>query len=551
MRLLIGIVILVIALAVAGMLRKQAPQPQQAVFQTIKAVHYFGASWPKTFWGDFEKSAVNEHLAQIKDDGFNTVILVIPWMGFETGFEDGSPQPSVLYDRLDWLLQEIENSGLNYGLRVGFPHSFDPDNGIDNWTLCHKVFTDQATRSAWLDYIGRIAQHVDRHRDSFSFAFFSWEDFFCPYKTFPSQPLEKRLQLARDSGYQAWLEENYSDSLVGLMNLSSYGSMAEVPIPERKSPAFWLFLKFIDQFLIENLMQPARQILPELAMEIRVDKDPIYIGENIHWAQHDLALSDDQIRGTYWGAYHGARNEGEELTAEQALKNFEYMLNEVSDNGKNTNHIVEQFNFIDNTPAFAGHHARIADSEVADFLQGAAGLLQEKSRGYGLWSYRDYADSALYNGSFERGTHGWRTAGDVSVITNSDGDQALQMQAGSMISQSFMPFDRFVSLGLSEELKFCANVRRPAHPASLTLSINGASVGELAIDSDNTSCVAIDIEKSKQEQIEFSISTDTELEVDDLKLFAFVQRLNIYDENGQPGDLRPTIIKLNKEWLMN
>ena len=61
----------------------------------IKAVHYFSSSWPKTFWGDLEYSQVDDDFAQIKADGFNTVILVIPWMGFETGFEDGVSEPSV------------------------------------------------------------------------------------------------------------------------------------------------------------------------------------------------------------------------------------------------------------------------------------------------------------------------------------------------------------------------------------------------------------------------------------------------------------------------
>lgn len=530
-------------------------QPTRGPLQTnsypeqIKAVHYFASSWPKTFWGDFEKSEVEDDLLQIKADGFNTVILVIPWMGFETGFDTGTPQPSPLYERLEWLLEKIDQSGLDFGLRVSFPHNFDPENGIVNWEICRRIFVDKELRKAWVRYIERIAQRVSNYRNSFKFAFFSWEDFFCPYATFPNKPEEERLDLARKSGYQEWLEENYSGSMLGFMYQQPFDSWQEVPFPERKSPAFFLYMKFIDQFMVNELLMPAREKLPELAMEVRVDKDPVYIGEKIHWAEHDLGLTDSQLRGSYWGAFHGARNEGEILTANEALQNFEYMLNEISDNGRNINHIVEQFNFVDNTPGFDTHHARIAEQELPAFLEGSAHLLKEKSRGYGLWTYRDYTDSALYNGSFEMGLKGWQAAGEASLVSNTAGDRALLMQAGAMISQAFSPHGRFVALGLSEQLHFCANFGRPPMPAEVTLTINQTTVGQFSITDSERKCVALNIETIKQSHVEVSITTNAELEIDDLQLFAFVQRLHVYDENGEPGPLRDLIVRFNKEWL--
>ena len=119
----------------------------------IKAVHYFSSSWPKTFWGDLEYSQVDDDFAQIKADGFNTIILVIPWMGFETGFEDGVSEPSVLYERLEWLLAKIDQAGLAYGIRLSFPHSFDPEVGTSNHQLCSDIFTDGALREQWLHYL--------------------------------------------------------------------------------------------------------------------------------------------------------------------------------------------------------------------------------------------------------------------------------------------------------------------------------------------------------------------------------------------------------------
>jgi len=525
----------------------QAPMPASNKPDLIKAVHYFSSSWPKTFWGDFEYSQVDDDLARIKADGFNTIILVIPWMGFETGFEDGITEPSVLYERLEWLLAKIDQAGLAYGLRLSFPHSFNPQVGANNHQLCADIFTDSALREQWIQYLSRINQRIDQHRDSFRFAFFSWEDFFCPYVSIPNMGSEQRLDLARRSGYQTWLTDNHPRESVELLYQQSFHSMGSVPFPKRESPAFQLFLRFIDHFLIEQLI--GRKVLPELAMEVRVDKDPIHNGNEITWFDHDLALSDEQLRGSYWGAYYGANNQGELLNASVALRHFDYMLDEVSDHGKNTNHIVEQFNFADNTPGFVGHHAQIKEEELPAFLEGAAQLLKQKSRGYGLWAYRDYVDSAIYNASFELGLHGWETQGNVSIVENADGDQALNMQPLSVISQTFAPFERFAGLGSSEQLTFCANFKPLAGPAKITLLLNGTNLAALDISEAAQQCVSMDAQSIKQSQVVFSVMSDAEVQVDDLRLYSFVQILGVYGENGQPGPIRDLIVRMNKDWL--
>jgi len=517
----------------------------------IKAVHYFSSSWPKSFWEDFEYSQVDNDLAQIKTDGFNTIILVIPWLGFETGFEDGVPEPSRLYDRFEWLLTKIDQAGLDYGLRVSFPHNFDPENGIGNNQLCTQFFVDSDLRENWVHYLSRIAQRVDEHRDPFKFAFFSWEDFFCPYASIPNMKEDQRLDMARRSGYQTWLAEQFPMQEAELLYLQSFESIQEVPFPERTSPGFSLFLRFVDHFLVNQLLIPGRQVLPELAMEVRVDKDPIHNDGKTFWFEHDLALSDDRLRGSYWGAYYGANNQGELLTADQALRHFEDMLNEVSDDGKNINHIVEQFNFADNTPGYAGRHAQIENDELSGFLKGAAELLKQKSRGYGLWAYHDYADSAIYNSSFELGLHGWGSRGEVALITNDDGDQALRMQAEALISQTFIPFDRFAGLGPSEQLTFCANFKRLAEPAHITLMLNGTPLGALDVNETTYQCTTMDAQAIKQAEVEFSVSSNVDIQIDDLRLYSYVQSLNVYDEHGQPGPIRNLIVRLNKVWLNN
>ena len=336
--------------------------------------------------------------------------------------------------------------------------------------------------------------------------------------------------------------------LVEMLYAQDFGSIHLVPIPERDSAAFWFLLRFVDQFLKQQLIEPGRQVLPELAMEVRVDKDRIQNGDEIMWAKHDLALEDEQLRGSYWGAYYGANNQGEKLTAKQALNNFEHMLDDVSDQGKNINHVVEQFNFEDNTPGFVGH-AKIAKGELPAFLQGAAQLLKEKSRGYGLWAYRDYADSAIYNGSFELGLRGWDQQGIVEVVNNTDGDKALNMQAGAAISQTFKPSARFAGLGTSEQLTFCANISNASKPTNIKLLLNGSAYGELVATDAGQHCTELDASVIKQSEVVFSIFADSALQIDDIRLYSYVQILDVYDLNGQPGSIRDLIVRLNTDWL--
>jgi len=552
MRKFIPLALLLLTTVVIAIVYFDKKTPQHTETETrpekIKAVHYFSSSWPKSFWGDFEYSQVDHDLAQIKADGFNTVILVIPWMGFEVNFEDGKSEPSELYERLDWLLDKIEEADLAYGLRLSFPHNFDPQNGTDNARLCADIFLESETRENWFHYLSRVAERVDQHRESFKFAFFSWEDFFCPYVSFPNMSKDQRLDMAKRSGYQDWLSENYPLQLLEMLYNETLGSTQRIPVPERDSAAFLLFLQFVDQFLIKQLVEPGRELLPELAMEVRVDKDLIQNKGEIFWAQHDLALSDTQLRGSYWGAYYGANNQGELLSADEALKNFEFMLNEVTDHGKNINHIVEQFNFADNTPGFVGH-AKIDEQQLPAFLEGAAELLKQKSRGYGLWAYRDYTDSAVYNGSFELGSRGWDIQGKTEVVRNPDGDKSLNMYSGAVISQTFKPYARFAGLSPSEQVTFCANFTSLEGTAHITLLLNGAGYGEFDVTENSRGCTVMDSQEFKQSEIVFSVMTDSNIQIDDLRLYSFVQVLGVYDENGQPGPLRDLIVRMNTNWL--
>ena len=50
----------------------------------VRAAHYFSDGWPLNFWQIMDPGKLIEELSQIIGDGFNTIILVIPWRGFQS-----------------------------------------------------------------------------------------------------------------------------------------------------------------------------------------------------------------------------------------------------------------------------------------------------------------------------------------------------------------------------------------------------------------------------------------------------------------------------------
>ena len=49
----------------------------------VRAAHYFGDGWPVNCWSDTRLDSVAGDFQRLREDGFNAVILVVPWRGFQ------------------------------------------------------------------------------------------------------------------------------------------------------------------------------------------------------------------------------------------------------------------------------------------------------------------------------------------------------------------------------------------------------------------------------------------------------------------------------------
>ncbi len=539
--------LLILFLLVSCSTQEPETNKQQESKQTdkrlIKAAHYFADAWPKTFWQEFEEGQVDADLEQIKQDGFNTIILVLPWVGFELNFQNNETTSNkIMYQRLGYLLDKIKQNKLDYMLRLGFPHDYSPNTGTSIVKVCSNMYEDPQQQSKWKNYLKKVKQVTDRSPNNLTGILVSWEDFWCPHFIFPLLDDTRRKQLAQNIGYSQWLMQKDSTTLKVVIGQNSIKE-EDVMIPKKDEAAYFYYIEFIDQKFEELVLDSTRTIFPQTAMEIRIDKDPVKSikGENI-WVGHKLYFNEKNHRGTYWAPFWGADNQGEKLSLKQALFNFEYFLNYVTDNGQSTNHVIEQFNFTDNTPYFP-NHASLNENEVADFLHQSADLLKKYSQGYGVWAYRDYADNALYNASFEFELASWQTQGKVKVI-KTEGDNQLAMMKNSSIAQSYNPHERHMLATSYQQLNLCL---KSEQQGEIDVFANQELIANALLDKGRN-CIKLPAEKLvNAKQVEFKIIANSDIVIDELKLYGFVQRLGVYDEFNQPSIHRDAVEQLNQQ----
>ena len=83
-----------------------------------KAVTYTGNEWAVNFW-ESELNHLSRDFEQIRGDGFNTVILSVPWRHFQPSVKDMDQNPEA-YRQLRRILRAAEDADLKVILRAGY-----------------------------------------------------------------------------------------------------------------------------------------------------------------------------------------------------------------------------------------------------------------------------------------------------------------------------------------------------------------------------------------------------------------------------------------------
>ncbi|MBZ4687984.1 MAG: hypothetical protein JG764_1617 [Clostridiales bacterium] len=510
----------------------------------IKAVHYFGDEAPMNFWSS-DLSNIDMDLKKIKEDGFNSIILVIPWREYQPKIDPISYNKKIK-ERLHFVINKASKYDLDVIVRVGYAWDYYYNGQFSCKERFSNIFSEEKFLKAFIDFTGDVYKEVSKH-ENFDSGFITWEDFwFISYLDGNSISYEENLRLANKIGFSKYLKENYT--IKELENKYGYtiNNFNEVYIPGRDEYAFVLYYQFLDHFIIDNILEPCQKVFPELTLETRFDMEPIKYGKTYKWFAHKYMykVKNTPMVGTIYGVSMGFENDGRRkyASANEVLNKFKYYLNSWSEElypGQKL--FIDQFLFYDNTPGFENNIA-VKPDELGKFILNSENFLKKYTSGYAIWTYKNYKANLLYNNGFEIGKSGWQLLGDA-LVENKKQNNYVYLDENSKIRQKVKQ-KHFYNLTNDLFVEFNAKSSVPLSKIKITVGSF-----EQIIDITDTNWQSYKIQLANNEYKDFSNLQievlEGELEIDNIKLYSFIQDGKLYNSNNEELEMIKYIRKLN------
>ena len=205
-------------------------------------------------------------------------------------------------------------------------------------------------------------------------------------------------------------------------------------MPSKQSPAYKLLFEYYDEYLIQ-LLQEAQQVFPNLSMEVRLDVDPVngLAGEAVG-AHHfrTFPCGDADYTSLMYSVSMGQVNEGEKITAAQALAAADAQLNVVKVHNGNKPIFIDQLLYMDSTEEFH-YNAQILEEERNTFITSLPEILNKYTNGYAVWSYWNYTNNPVYNSQFALGDRGWTVS--RGKVVEREGSNQIKLESNGSLSQ--------------------------------------------------------------------------------------------------------------------
>lgn len=525
--------VLLFALSLAG-LRTETVHADTAPY--LKAVTYFSDAWPINFWST-ESPYMEAELAQIKKDGFNCIILAVPWREFQPDLAQPTQYTDYAMDKLHRIMKSAEEKGLWVSLRLGYTWDYyDADRNV--LSRYETLIYSDRTKEAWKNYAAKIYGEVSGYRN-FHGGFLTWEDFWnYPDSSFQTTDKRTRQNRAKTSGYIDYLKENYDLTEISALYGERIHSYDSLYLPGRQQPAAKLFYKFYDEFLVQ-LLKDTQAVFPRISMEVRLDQELLVDEEgDSYYYSHErtYGCGSASYTAAMISVPMGQVNRDETVTAAASIGALDTVLTHARTFNGGKPLFMEQFLYTDNTREF-GHNARVLPEQVPAYITGMAPVLKKHGMGYGIWVYRNYGNYQTYNPQFALGLQGWTPEGNVTVEERDQTPMAV-IRGGSRLKQRLNGNMRGQRTDTAK-MRFRAVVENPCNLdvylgyQKMSVWLEGDQVYELAFED----VIASDI----------SFQAGGTIWLDDIQVYDFMQEGRIYDRDGQPLDCLPAIRQLNKK----
>lgn len=498
----------------------------------LKSVTYFGDEWPINYWNSEDKD-MEENLRRIAEDGFNSIILVIPWREFQpNSMESYFNEEAFL--RLEEVMECAGRHGLGVMFRIGYTWDYAGETELPSR---YGGVTEKGGRdwTAWMDYSERLYETASAY-SNFWGGFITWEDFW-DYTANMSRDLTmaSRKRMAVSSGYQEYLREHYSLAEVQAVYGRGVESFEDVYLPYWDHPSARFFYEFYDWFLADFLTA-TQQVFPGLSMEVRADGDRVYDEHGAYsYYSHSSAYRCDgaDYAALMYSVSMGQKNENDRISAGEALQFMASNLKNIYEAAGKPLYI-EQLLYMDSTEAYS-YNTQIEENQVGDFVRNLAPILGQTTNGYGLWVYRNYVNNCVYNNQFGLGTNGWKFAGSSAVAEHNGTRMAVlgengtitQRLAGRLPSSSKVYVEFYAEPGKNE--------------SSLTVQVGG-TVKNVRVTGARTYRMEFSGEAES-----ITITAEKKTYLDDVRVYTYEQNGRIYQKDGTESDLAGAFRELNAE----
>ena len=505
--------VVALSLTVSGIRSEAAPS-------YLKAATYVSDAWVSNFWNS-ESDHMDEELAQIAADGFNSIVLVVPWREFQPGVLPVSYN-RYAFQKRDKVMNAANAHGLMVELRVGYVWDYYNDDVVTG--RFRDLLKDLSTRAAWLAYAKQIYRTASAHSNFYG-GFMTWEDFWNYVEDAANLGKGANSRnAAKECGYQTWLKKHYSLKQVNeyYQPAEKFTSYDNVYISARKEYAYKLFYEFYDDFL-NDLLEDTQKVFPNLSMEVRLDVDPV-----------DAQDGNGQVGASHYGTFpcadagytslmysvsmgHGF---GDVLSTQEAIKTMNEQLSLVRANNGGKPVFIDQLLYMDATEGFE-QNARLAESHRGAFLTGIPDTLRAHTNGYAVWTYRNYTNNPVYNHQFALGTRGWNVTNGSVMERN--GSSQLLLQSGGSLAQK-------VGHRIGGRTTHDGHVRFTAdsdEPAVLTVKL-----GSMSQTVEVNGPKQYDLNLGRKGFYEVSFETDGDVYLDNIHVYNFVQDGQLRDIDG-------------------
>ncbi len=504
----------------------------------VKAATYFSDQWPLSFWNG-EMKELDRDFKQIKADGFNAIVLLIPWKEFQPS-TDPIQYNDYAIEKYKTVMQAADDNQLTVYLRLGYVWDFyNDENEIANQRFVY-IMGLKDIYAAWLDY-SKTIYDISTEYDSFGGAFITWEDFWPILdQCYNTDPIV-RCAIADDVGYQEWVVDKYGLEKYNETYGTEFLKKEDIMLPHKNEATMYAMFEFYDDRLM-YILSETQKVFPNLSMEVRIEKDSIkdQDGNLLSRYTHDgtFSCANSDYVSLMYRIPMGFKYEGQELTCEEAVSKTGEILGEFYEEISGKPVFIDQFLFYDNTP---GHEsAPYLDSDLNAYLESISDVLQKYTMGYAVWAYKDYRANMIFNSQFAMGNTGWEMYGnpDFGIVNDS---YACTINAGDNVTQK-IPLYRNAfdnnTYCFEFDVLFC-------DPNTKILVSMGSETKELDRQSIIEGKNIIIFNKNDSFDISIEVKSGSII-IDDTWLYGYIQNGKIYNQFGEELDCIESIRHLNR-----